>query len=140
MIKLTWYLYWMIVFIHKGRTVYGRKSIWQIASIHFHSVSCYIPVPYWFFAHRSISSHASYSVVVLCHFSLPRGLTASQPRFQRLRPPLKKSQAEIMDKLGTTRSVRTGYHKQVNELINAIVVDDLILASFFSVLIHVLAC
>lgn len=45
-----------------------------------------------------------------------------------------------MDKLGTTRSVRTGYHKQVNELINAIVVDDLILASFFSVLIHVLAC
>lgn len=36
-----------------------------------------------------------------------------------------------MDKLGTTRSVRTGYDKQVTEVIYAIVADDLILSSSF---------
>lgn len=110
-ITLTWYLYRMIMFIHKGQSVYGRKSIWQIAFLHFHSVSCYTPVLYWFSAPRSISSHASYTLVVLCHISLPRGLTASQSFFQIL-GPLKKCRDETVDKQGT-RSVRTGYHKQV---------------------------
>lgn len=60
--------------------------------------------------------------------------------FQGLRPPLKKSQEETMDKPGTTRCVRTDYLKQASGLLNAIVADDLSVASSFSVLTDVLAC